>query len=255
MGLRFRKSIKIGKGYKLNLGKKSVGASIGNRGGGISFNSKSGVHVRASIPGTGISFTQKIGKKRNRRKNGKNNHTFVKILTVVIMALALSYLLPILIPVFIIALVGIFIFSYRSVKKEYAENDLMEFRETVLRKIEIMNDCVALVNDSCNFSTVSSRYNLLITTLSDLAVFTDEDLRAVGVEPSKPFRETLSEVQKKKDTIFNQAIKRAYDDTVVKAAELKTEKGRRARLDKFKEEVLNSGVLSENNIVYLESLF
>lgn len=32
MGLRFRKSIKLGNGAKLNIGKKSVGLSVGGKG-------------------------------------------------------------------------------------------------------------------------------------------------------------------------------------------------------------------------------
>ena len=60
MGFRFRKSIKILPGVKLNVGKKSVGVSIGGKYGGVSVNSKSGVRVRASVPGTGISYSEKI---------------------------------------------------------------------------------------------------------------------------------------------------------------------------------------------------
>ena len=128
-------------------------------------------------------------------------------------------------------------------------------RETVIRQVEIMQDCVELVNDSCNFSTAARRYEMLIGTLYDLVAYTPVELQQAGVRPEKPFKEYLDEILEKKDIIINQAIKRAYDDTAVKAAKLKTEKGRRARLDKFKEEVLSSGVLSENNIIYLESLF
>ena len=64
MGFRFRKSIKIAPGIKLNLGKKSAGLSIGNKYGGFSINSRSGLRSRVSVPGTGISYTQKIGGKK-----------------------------------------------------------------------------------------------------------------------------------------------------------------------------------------------
>lgn len=71
MGLKFRKSIKLGKGAKLNLGKKSVGVSFGGKHGGVSFNSKSGARVRASVPGTGISYSTKVGgvSKTSRKKS------------------------------------------------------------------------------------------------------------------------------------------------------------------------------------------
>lgn len=60
MGLRFRKSIKIAPGVKLNLGKKSAGISIGNKYGGVSINSQTGTRARISAPGTGISYSTKI---------------------------------------------------------------------------------------------------------------------------------------------------------------------------------------------------
>ena len=40
MGLRFKKSIKIAPGIKFNIGKKSLGLSIGGKYWEVSFNSK-----------------------------------------------------------------------------------------------------------------------------------------------------------------------------------------------------------------------
>ena len=74
MGLRFRKSIKIAPGIKLNLGKKSIGMSTGDKYGGISMNSKTGIHGRVSAPGTGISYTAKLGD--NGKKNGAMTNNY-----------------------------------------------------------------------------------------------------------------------------------------------------------------------------------
>lgn len=63
MGVRVRKSIKVAPGVKVNIGKKSVGVSVGNKYGGVTVNSKTGVTKRTSIPGTGISYTERVGKK------------------------------------------------------------------------------------------------------------------------------------------------------------------------------------------------
>lgn len=71
MGFRFRKSFKIAPGVRVNFGKKSTGISIGNRGGGVSFNTKTGTRVRASIPGTGISYSSKVGGKKKRTNNAR----------------------------------------------------------------------------------------------------------------------------------------------------------------------------------------
>lgn len=71
MGLRFRKSIKIAPGVKLNIGSKSVGVSLGGKFAGISLNSRTGAQVRASAPGTGLSYTKKIGGKKKTSASGK----------------------------------------------------------------------------------------------------------------------------------------------------------------------------------------
>lgn len=57
MAFRFRKSLRILPGVRLNFGKKSVGVSVGNKWGGVTFNSRNGTTYRASVPGTGASFT------------------------------------------------------------------------------------------------------------------------------------------------------------------------------------------------------
>ena len=66
MGFNFRKSINLGGGLKLNLGKKSVGISAGVKGARVSVNSKGRKSATLSIPGTGISYTKTSTKKRNK---------------------------------------------------------------------------------------------------------------------------------------------------------------------------------------------
>lgn len=63
MGMKFRKSFKIAPGVKVNIGKKSTGVSIGGKYGGVSINSKTGTKARVSAPGTGMSYTTKVGGK------------------------------------------------------------------------------------------------------------------------------------------------------------------------------------------------
>lgn len=78
MGLRFRKSVKIAPGVKINFGKKSMGMSIGGKYGGMSFNTKNGARVRSSIPGTGISYSTKVGGSQSKSKTSSSqnrNHT------------------------------------------------------------------------------------------------------------------------------------------------------------------------------------
>lgn len=61
MGWRFRKVFKILPGVRLNIGKKGIsGVTLGPRGLSTSVG-KRGVHQNVGVPGTGISFRQKVG--------------------------------------------------------------------------------------------------------------------------------------------------------------------------------------------------
>jgi len=76
MGLRFRKSIKLGKGVKLNLNKKSFGVTVGGKGAHYSINSKGRRTATVGIPGTGLSYTSS-SKSGSKRKASSTTHTVV----------------------------------------------------------------------------------------------------------------------------------------------------------------------------------
>lgn len=61
MGIKFRKSIKLGGGTKLNLSKSGVGISTGVKGFRVSKNTSGRSRVTASLPGTGLSYTKEYG--------------------------------------------------------------------------------------------------------------------------------------------------------------------------------------------------
>ena len=67
MGLRFRKSINLGGGFRVNLSKSGVGYSWGTKGLRVTKTAKGKSRVTASIPGTGISYVAESGGKRKRR--------------------------------------------------------------------------------------------------------------------------------------------------------------------------------------------
>lgn len=69
MGVRFRKSFKVAPGVRVNIGKRSVGVSVGGKGAGMSFNSRTGTRARVSVPGTGLSYSTKIGGSNKRKKS------------------------------------------------------------------------------------------------------------------------------------------------------------------------------------------
>lgn len=69
MGLRFRKSIKIAKGVRLNINKNSVGLSVGGKGARYSINSSGRRTATVGIPGTGLSYSQTTNSKKATQKN------------------------------------------------------------------------------------------------------------------------------------------------------------------------------------------
>lgn len=63
MGWSFRRSVKIAPGIRVNLSKSGISTSIGAK--GLTYNTRG--RVTASIPGTGIRFTQQLHSQRTSR--------------------------------------------------------------------------------------------------------------------------------------------------------------------------------------------
>ena len=70
MGFRFRKSINLGGGFKINLSKHGVGYSWGTKGFRVTKKSRGGGRVTGSLHGTGLSWSRDFGGKK--RKSGAN---------------------------------------------------------------------------------------------------------------------------------------------------------------------------------------
>ena len=66
MGLRFRRTVKIAPGIRLNFNKNSVGVSIGPRGAKYTINSSGRRTASVGIPGTGIYYTESVGGGRRK---------------------------------------------------------------------------------------------------------------------------------------------------------------------------------------------
>jgi hypothetical protein len=69
MGLRFRKSVNLGGGFRVNLSKTGVGYSWGVKGLRVTRTAKGTTRTTASIPGTGISYVTETSGKRGRQAN------------------------------------------------------------------------------------------------------------------------------------------------------------------------------------------
>src|SRR6202012_5408719 len=62
MGFRFQKRISILPGVRINLSKSGVSTSLGPRGADMNIG-RDGITANAGIPGTGLSYRQKLGGK------------------------------------------------------------------------------------------------------------------------------------------------------------------------------------------------
>ena len=76
MGFRFRKSVKIAPGVRLNIGKKSVGISAGVKGARVSVNSNGRKTTTVGLPGTGLSYSksEKIGGRKTTTRSASSNN-------------------------------------------------------------------------------------------------------------------------------------------------------------------------------------
>lgn len=92
MGLNFRKSVNLGKGVRLNIGKKGVGVSAGVKGARVSMNSSGRKTATFSIPGTGLSYTMNLGKKKSseRKSSGNEPNSRIHLVLVLIILVLLA---------------------------------------------------------------------------------------------------------------------------------------------------------------------
>ena len=72
MGFRFRRSVRIAKGVRLNFGSRGTSVSVGGRGTTVNF-SRRGTRTTIGIPGTGISYSE-------TQKGGSGFSAFILIL-------------------------------------------------------------------------------------------------------------------------------------------------------------------------------
>ena len=72
MGLRFRKSINFGAGFRVNFSKSGVGYSWGGKGFRVTKTATGRTRTTTSIPGTGLSWVEESGSKK---RSGNTNQT------------------------------------------------------------------------------------------------------------------------------------------------------------------------------------
>jgi hypothetical protein len=73
MGFRFRKSIRLAPGVRLNFGKRGLSISAGVKGASVTLGSR-GTYANMSIPGTGISYRTRVGGASEARRLERQQH-------------------------------------------------------------------------------------------------------------------------------------------------------------------------------------
>ena len=79
MGFRFRKSIKIAPGVKMNLTKRGVGTTIGTRGAHLSVHSSGKKTTSVGVPGSGFSYVSSTSTHSRKNEASDNSDTQVQI--------------------------------------------------------------------------------------------------------------------------------------------------------------------------------
>lgn len=72
MGVRFRKSINLGGGFRVNISKSGIGYSWGTKGYRYTKTARGSSRRTYSIPGTGLSYVSESGKRKGR--SGSSSH-------------------------------------------------------------------------------------------------------------------------------------------------------------------------------------
>lgn len=73
MGLRFRKSISVAKGVKVNINKKSAGVTVGKRGAHYTINTTGKQTASVGLPGTGLSYSKSFGGKKKSNSKASSS--------------------------------------------------------------------------------------------------------------------------------------------------------------------------------------
>lgn len=123
-----------------------------------------------------------------------------------------------------------------------------------VRAFEAFISFLSIANESDDFFAAVNGYHAAEFFLRRLSEFPDSELGAAGLKSSRAFADDLASLVAGRDAAFNDAIRRAYERVAHDAASLKTERGRRARLDRLLQLIASSQELSPANYEYLRSL-
>lgn len=255
MGTKFRKSVKIAPGVKLNISKKSVGVSIGGKHGGVSINSKNCVRARVSAPGTGISYSQKIGGNRNvvtKKKSGnifqpatprKSWFIFLEVLFLLSGFLAL-FIDNVIAGVITFAIGAIMLIAtIKSPKKIKIDVYQLE------RQTQIFDESLKIIMKTENPETFFERYDTARAAVNVIAQMTDEPVLHEETPQS-----VLESLENSKEEITNAFLTRYANKIKMYAFNLT--RGRKQKLETFNLMTTNfESKMTAGSIEYRDKLY
>lgn len=154
-----------------------------------------------------------------------------KLLLMICGLLIICFVFPyVLIAIAAVALVVLVVWLIRRKKKA---GRAMPLGSDLRRDAEIVRDCQELINKSANLETVASRYDFLVSKLSEMQKRPQADFDYYGVDFGVPISSVLASLESNKAVIFCQAIDRAFAKCKKHIDGLKTEKGKQNALYKF----------------------
>lgn len=120
MGFRFRKSVSLFPGVRLNIGKKGLGVSAGVKGARVGVNSK-GTYSSVGIPGTGISSVNYHGKGKKLQQSTPSTRDaakgFLFFLGLIVVVIGLFMSAEITLMLVLLAIIVAGLVSYRRKAK------------------------------------------------------------------------------------------------------------------------------------------
>lgn len=72
MGFRFRRSLRLAPGLRINLSKSGASLSVGGRGATVNFGPR-GTRLTVGLPGTGLSYSTKLGPSGRKYGNARES--------------------------------------------------------------------------------------------------------------------------------------------------------------------------------------
>lgn len=123
-----------------------------------------------------------------------------------------------------------------------------------VRDLEAFCAFSSITNESADFYTAINGFNSAVFFMRRLAAYPDSELAAAGLKSSGAFRSDLNDLIGSRDALVGEAIRRAYGRVLREAASLKTERGKRARLNRFAQLLRSSHELSPADDQLLASL-